>query len=353
MSTDILISFDTTGSMSPCIREVRLRVTESLDKLFSTIPDLRVGIIAHGDYYDGIKALYKINFTSDKQALKLFVETAPNTNGGDGEEFYEYVFNVAQNFDWQAENRAFMFIADATPHNVGYKWGGNVFHYDWREEARNLANIGVNIYAIQALGNSRSTSFYNEVAHISNGKKLNLNQFADAVETIIAVCYHQVGRLDEYRDELVSTFKMNRNLVNLFKDLDTNVEYIDTKYTRSDSSGLIPVPPARFQILRILEKVDIKSFVESTGIRFRKGRGFYQFMKPEMVQEAKEVVLRNKTTGDMFTGSEARNFIGLPFGERGKIRPKFFEEYEVYIQSTSSNRNLIGGTKFLYENEEF
>lgn len=70
-----------------------------------------------------------------------------------------------------------------------------------------------------------------------------------------------------------------------------------------------------------------------------------------MVQEHKEVILRNKRTGDMFTGAEARNFVGLPFGERGKIRPKLFDDYEVYIQSTSYNRKLIPNTKFLYENE--
>ena len=53
----------------------------------------------------------------------------------------------------------------------------------------------------------------------------------------------------------------------------------------------------------------------------------------------------------MYTGGEARNFIGLPFGERGKIKPKLFDEYEVFIQSTSSNRKLMPETKFLYENE--
>ena len=70
-----------------------------------------------------------------------------------------------------------------------------------------------------------------------------------------------------------------------------------------------------------------------------------------MIQEHKEVILRNKRNGDMFSGAEARNFIGLPFGERGTIRPKLFDEYGVFIQSTSSNRKLMPNTKFLYENE--
>jgi hypothetical protein len=349
MTTDVLISFDTTGSMSPAIAEVRRRTTDSIDKLFESIPDLRIGIISHGDYCDGVNAIYKIDFTSDRKALKEFIRTAPNTNGGDGDEFYEYILRVAQNFDWQADNKVFMLIADAKPHGIGYRYGGRTYEIDWKVEAQKLAGLGVSIYAIQALGYRPAEYFYKGIAACSNGRKLDLNQFTDAVETIISVCYHKVGKLEEYKNELVSNFRMNRNLVKLFQDLDVKVE--DTRYTKADSSGLIPVPPTRFQIVHVDEDCDIKSFVESLGVNFRKGRGFYQFTKSELVQERKEVVLRNKTTGDMFTGAEARNFIGLPFGERGKVRPKLFEEYEVYIQSTSANRKLVGKTKFLYENE--
>jgi hypothetical protein len=349
MTTDVLISFDTTGSMQPCIREVRRRVKEALGKLFSSIPDLRIGIISHGDYCDGDKAVTMIEFTNDQKALETFVEIAPDTNGGDSDEFYEYVLQIAKGYDWQADNRIFMLIADANPHEVGYRYGGHRYEIDWQKEARDLSSLGVSIYSIQALGSRYSAPFYERLASFSNGRKLNLNQFTDAVETIISVCYHKVGRLDEYKDELLANFKMNRNLVNLFRDLGTTVG--DTRYTKTDSSGLIPVDPARFQILHVDNESVIRNFVENSGAKFRKGRGFYQFTKSEIVQEHKEVILRNKLTGDMFTGGEARNFIGLPFGERGRIRPKFFDDYEVYIQSTSYNRKLMPHTKFLYEND--
>jgi hypothetical protein len=121
-------------------------------------------------------------------------------------------------------------------------------------------------------------------------------------------------------------------------------------YTHDDSSGLVPVPPTRFQLLHVDYEADIKSFVEKQGVTFKKGRGFYQFTKSEEIQEKKEVVLRNKVTGDMFTGSEARNFIGLPFGTRGQIRPKYSNDYQIFVQSTSNNRKLMRNTLFLYEN---
>ena len=141
---------------------------------------------------------------------------------------------------------------------------------------------------------------------------------------------------------------MNRNLANLFTELGSSAH---STWIPKEASGLEPVPPYRFQVLHVDEVTDIKSFVQGTGATFKKGRGFYQLTKPETVQEMKEIVLVNRRSGDMFTGAEAREFIGLPFGERGKVRPKISEIYDVYVQSTSSNRKLIGGTTFLYEAE--
>src|SRR5574341_1086909 len=319
MSTDIVISFDTTGSMSPCIIEVRRRVHETINKLFHTIHDLRIGIVAHGDYCDGSLAISSESLTNNKEKLISFLNWVANTNGGDSDECYEAVLHE--------------FIV-----------------WNWQEEAKTLASMKVSIYAVEALGNRNERAFYEPLAYLTNGRKLDLNQFSDAVETLIAISYHRsddtMSTLNAYKTELESSFKMNRNLASLFSKLGSKVVEL-----KSDSSGLIPVSPYRFQMLHVDYLRDIRSFVENTGATFRKGRGFYQFTKSEMVQEYKEVILRNKLTGDMFTGGEARNFIGLPFGERGKIRPKLFDDYEVYIQSTSYNRKLMPNTKFLYENE--
>lgn len=349
MSTDVVISFDTTGSMSPVIHQVRRQVRETIDRLFDTIPDLRLGIVAHGDYCDGQFAISAEHLTTNREQLIHFMNWVPNTNGGDSDECYEAVLHRLTVWDWQADNRALILIADALPHPVGYRYGSIRNELDWRDEARTLANLGIMIYAVECLGNRNESRFYQPLADMSNGRKLDLNQFADAVETVIAISYHSTGdktKLDNYKTELESNFKMNRNLASLFNKLGGYSVKVE-----SDKSGLVPVPPYRFQIVNVDHVTDIKSFVEGLGARFRKGRGFYQFTKSEMVQEHKEVILRNKANGDMFTGAEARNFIGLPFGTRGQIRPKLFDDYEVYIQSTSVNRKLMPNTKFLYENE--
>jgi len=62
----------------------------------------------------------------------------------------------------------------------------------------------------------------------------------------------------------------------------------------TDTSGLTPVNPSRFQVLDVDERGDIRSFVQRNGLLFKPGRGFYEFTKPEKVSDKKEVVLVDK-----------------------------------------------------------
>jgi hypothetical protein len=55
----------------------------------------------------------------------------------------------------------------------------------------------------------------------------------------------------------------------------------------------------------------IKDFVLKQGVKFKKGRGFYEFAKPETVQKYKEIVIMDKKSGEMFEGSHARTLLGI------------------------------------------
>lgn len=57
---------------------------------------------------------------------------------------------------------------------------------------------------------------------------------------------------------------------------------------------LTAVDAARFQVLDVDERCDIKSFVQKNGLLFKTGRGFYEFTKPEKISDKKEVVLVDK-----------------------------------------------------------
>ena len=86
------------------------------------------------------------------------------------------------------------------------------------------------------------------------------------------------------------------------------------------------------------------------GITFSTGRGFYEFTKPEIVQKKKEIVLMNKTTGELYEGTVARTIAGIGANEdNARIKPGSLPKYRMFIQSTSVNRKLIGGQGFLYE----
>lgn len=57
----------------------------------------------------------------------------------------------------------------------------------------------------------------------------------------------------------------------------------------------------------------------------------------------------DKVTGNFFTGNAARKLAGIPIGVSAKVSPEDLRQYVVFIQSTSVNRKLLAGTKFLYE----
>jgi hypothetical protein len=319
------------------------------------VPNLRVAIIAHGDYCDeGETYVVKsLDFTTDVSAICKFIMTVDKTGGGDSPECYEKVLHDVRSLKWKAGNKkALVLIGDDVPHEPTYHQ--NVQRINWRNELKLLLEAGIHVYGVHALAAYRQHAkhFYEEIARVTNGFYLTLDQFSAMTDIIFAVCYQQIGidQVRAYREEVRCAGRMNRNMRSVFQTL-TDEAGIDD-FTGS-VSGLVPVPPGRFQVMLVDTDQAIRDFVEEQGLTFNKGRGFYEFTKTETVQEKKEVVLMDRHTGDMFTGSEARVLIGLPYGMRGRIKPTILDQYKVFVQSTSYNRRLVGGTSFLYEVEDW
>ena len=90
---DLVISIDTTLSMHGVLQEMRAAIDDILQRLFRDVVDLRVAIVAHGDYYDGDDAYVTkcVDFTKDAIELSRFVRTVEGTSGGDWAECYELV----------------------------------------------------------------------------------------------------------------------------------------------------------------------------------------------------------------------------------------------------------------------
>lgn len=357
MSVDIVFSFDSTGSMYPAIAELRRKVAETIDTLFSIVPNLRIGLIAHGDYNDSPYETKVIDLTDDKATLIHFVKTVETTHGfGNGGECYEKVLSVAGKMSWYAEKRAFVMIGDEPAHSVGKRIGAHfglplTVSLDWRNELRLLQDaLNITPYMVRCLNRSDSRAFHNEFSNRAQTPLLELAQFSSIVELLTALVFKQQSNdlLESYGNELETAGKLNRNVANLINSLLGKAPILP--YAPVYAGDLVPVDPARFQRLHVDSATDIKSFVQSTGAAFKLGKGFYQLSKREEIQPRKEVVLVDNKTGDMFSGNQARVLIGLPYGERGyKDTYDIPREYTAYVQSTSVNRKLMPGTMFLYE----
>lgn len=140
---DMVIAFDTTGSMNAYIEAVKLQVKELIPKLFKQNPDLRIGIVAFGDYCDMPskdrfgKAYQVCELTDNENRLIEFITKAQSTSGGDSDEFYELVIKkIVEETNWrEGSTKAVLLIADAEPHRVGYSYNDRVVNnqIDWRE----------------------------------------------------------------------------------------------------------------------------------------------------------------------------------------------------------------------------
>lgn len=79
------------------------------------------------------------------------------------------------------------------------------------------------------------------------------------------------------------------------------------------------------------------------------GNGFYQLTKAEKIQENKLLIIKDKTTNKYYYGStDVREVLGLPLNAATKVEPNNLGNFELYIQSTSTNRKLVRGTNLIY-----
>ena len=375
---DLLVSFDTTGSMYPVLSQVRRDVEQFVSNMFSEFSDLRLGIIAHGDYCDKDNpyTIRFMDFTRDEDRLCKFVRETDKTYGGDADECYELVLNVAHTqASWRSDaDRIMIMIGDASPHSVEYR--DNKDNLDWKAEADRLAMNGIKVFAVHALAGWRSSSkyFYKTVAEKTLGVYLTLDQFSEIVDLIKAAVCQQSSeeKLNEFVTIIKDNGRMTHSMKNNIKRLrgeevdDTYTSYARTTAKRKRTAGksddvvikemdkLVPVVPGRFQVMTVDKNCDIKGFVTNNGIEFKKGRGFYELTKAETVQQYKEIIMQDKETVEMFVGSQVREKLGLqPQTEKGGVNEKLYakdaKEFRIFVQSTSVNRKLIAGTTFLYE----
>ena len=118
-----------------------------------------------------------------------------------------------------------------------------------------------------------------------------------------------------------------------------------SKVSSADVQNNMTDISANVNIMVLSQDEVIKPFVEKTFGQFVKGTVYYQLTKPEReVQDYKIILIRDKTTGSVYAGRDARDLLKLPVVGSCKLIPGDHGNFEVFIQSTSINRKLPKGT---------
>jgi len=214
-ATEVAFCFDTTGSMSPCIAQVRNQIESTCEQLFQDIEGLKVGMIAHGDYCDGDNVINFLPLTDDQEKIFKFIRETPNTCGGDAPECYELALHIAQQLGWgNAPGKILVMIGDAEPHPPTYS--ENVQDLNWEEEAEKLAAMDVQVLPLQCLYGSW---FWPALAEKFDMPLLNLERFEEASETLMGAAYAASGDFALYEDRLDD--KLARGVVTCSTDMIT------------------------------------------------------------------------------------------------------------------------------------
>lgn len=214
---DMVIAFDTTGSMSSYISDVKKHVTELVPKLLDANPDMRIGIVAFGDYCDmpkkGVfgKAYQVLPLTDNRDKIINFIRNAEDTYGGDGDEFYELVIKkITEETDWRKDaTKSVLLIADADPHPVGYSYKSRIERSQiyWKAEARKSADQGIKWDTMQI----RSLAWLVELSEMTNGVSVPFSKSKNTTHLIEAASLARGGErtrgafyatMDSFKDDV-------------------------------------------------------------------------------------------------------------------------------------------------------
>lgn len=223
--TEIVLSFDVTSSMSSAFEQMRNYIRELTDRLFSQSFNIKIGLIAHGDYCDVSRgAVLQYNDLSNNQLQILeWIRSVKYGSGGDSQENYEMALETAaRKMSWTpGSHRVMVMIGDSFPHppkeceDQMKRFGiESPRAIDWEVEADECWKNGIKVYAVHYFPATRYVkpyNFFRSVAARTCGTYCVFSEFSVVTDMLLMVCYRE-GRnragLEEFRQEIVSEGRM-------------------------------------------------------------------------------------------------------------------------------------------------
>lgn len=242
---DIVFCFDTTGSMSSVLSSLREHLSETVERLFRDIPNLRIGIIGHGDYCDvggGKYLAYYCPLSTNKEDITKAIKEIPSTGGGDAPEAYEYMLHLAHTkIEWKSNVKLFVLIADEVPHEEGYHLPLNCLHHpelgrgnkcetlriNWRQEVEMCRQKGIILFSCHALANSNrhAVPFYTEMADKTNGYYFVLDDLQSFYFYMNTICF----KAADAAEDLQIMKEKKEKLVHELRDVQERVREMESR----------------------------------------------------------------------------------------------------------------------------
>lgn len=123
-----------------------------------------------------------------------------------------------------------------------------------------------------------------------------------------------------------------------------------SKVTTRDVQAKLNDISGQVKVWKVDKEQDIRPFVEEkTKQPLLKGAAFYQLTKDEkLIQDYKKILISEKNKTAVYEGQQARQLLGLPLTGPAKVKPGNHANFNVFVQSTSTNRKLVRGTQLIY-----
>ena len=110
---------------------------------------------------------------------------------------------------------------------------------------------------------------------------------------------------------------------------------------------LKPLDRSEYNLYPVTEESRIDEFVVKNAGFYVKGKAYYELTKTETIQPQKSLVVVDRNSGAVYAGADARHLVGLPDGQKVRVKPNENPMYRIYVQSTSLNRKLVPNTALL------
>ncbi|MHA1718085.1 MAG: vWA domain-containing protein [Promethearchaeota archaeon] len=196
-SIDVVFLIDGSGSMGEEILEVKGKVQNLINSLYSNITNVRIGVIFFGNTqyaenpYDDERDI--LDFTSDTDQIQNFLD--PWAANGGWEPWGDALRYLKQ-LSWQSSARLAILITDE-PCNNGYYIGdgeGDSSYYDGPELfdlAEELHELGIVVSTMQCFGGGELLeSQLSKIASITLGSFVKLSSSSDELMThALEMCY--------------------------------------------------------------------------------------------------------------------------------------------------------------------